>query len=586
DRHAWWLGLALGVSVQGKSTAYVLVPVYLLFLLHQGWRRRSLLTALLWLGQCLVAFAIVVGWWLGRDSATAALMGQLGGRVPATLAKHVPLMALPVLATLGAIGVALALFWLAGQAAQRFSPTRLGQGLLALVLVGGVAFTLLPASQRNGRLVSLHLIFQTFVASFGTGVVEAPGWTYALAGVVAGVCSLLLLLRLFGFADLAISRRAAGALGLLTVAAAILPLGRSIILLDMFLLHGRFLMIGLAPLALLVAGAVAGPLGCWRAGAGVAFSAGFAAVGLAMPFVAIGPAYAAAPTISAQQFAAVPHHPLSVDFGTSFRLVGESASASSVDPGGTVTVTLYWQPLTRTDANWEVGVHLLDPTGRIAYAGDQNNPGNGARPTSTWRPGALIVDRYALAVSPKAPPQTLLRIGVSMFQRGGPALRYLDYRLAGGNSGVTYVFGAIRVGGQAAVPNIAFAPSNLRFGAGIELLSVSPADTIWSPGDALRVVLQWKALAPVSRRYTVFVHLLDSANKVVAQSDAQPRGNTYPTTLWQPGETIVDTHLLLVPPAFQGPGRLEVGLYDSATQQRLPLANGQSSAIVGLIASK
>ncbi|MGH2520485.1 MAG: hypothetical protein ACRDF8_11810, partial [Chloroflexota bacterium] len=69
-------------------------------------------------------------------------------------------------------------------------------------------------------------------------------------------------------------------------------------------------------------------------------------------------------------------------------------------------------------------------------------------------------------------------------------------------------------------------------------------------------------------------------------SDAQPRGNTYPTTLWQPGETIVDTHLLLVPPAFQGPGRLEVGLYDSATQQRLPLANGQSSAIVGLIASK
>ncbi|MGH2519734.1 MAG: hypothetical protein ACRDF8_08025, partial [Chloroflexota bacterium] len=144
-----------------------------------------------------------------------------------------------------------------------------------------------------------------------------------------------------------------------------------------------------------------------------------------------------------------------------------------------------------------------------------------------------IVDRYKLSVSPKTPPQSMLRIGVSMFQRGGPALRYLDYRLAGGNSGVTYVFGAIRVGGQAAVPNIAFAPSNLRFGAGIELLSVSPADTIWSPGDALRVVLQWKALAPVSRRYTVFVHLLDSANKVVAQSDAQPRGNTYPTTLWQ-----------------------------------------------------
>jgi hypothetical protein len=56
-------------------------------------------------------------------------------------------------------------------------------------------------------------------------------------------------------------------------------------------------------------------------------------------------------------------------------------------------------------------------------------------------------------------------------------------------------------------------------------------------------------------------------------------GGTYPTTLWLPGEIVVDEYELTIKAeAPAGCYRLAVGLYDAATSARLPAAEASGVA--------
>jgi hypothetical protein len=89
----------------------------------------------------------------------------------------------------------------------------------------------------------------------------------------------------------------------------------------------------------------------------------------------------------------------------------------------------------------------------------------------------------------------------------------------------------------------------------------------------LDVTLYWQALRPVETAYTVFVHLLDEAGTLVAQQDRPPAG--YPTAVWRPGEVIVDSFTIAIPPDLPpGNYRLQTGFYDPLTLVRLGEAAG------------
>jgi len=77
---------------------------------------------------------------------------------------------------------------------------------------------------------------------------------------------------------------------------------------------------------------------------------------------------------------------------------------------------------------------------------------------------------------------------------------------------------------------------------GYDLESGQPA-----PGEDLVVALYWQAETQLAKDYHTYVHLLDEAGQVIAQSDHRPGQEYYPTSLWQPGETLLDEHLLSVP---------------------------------------
>jgi len=86
-----------------------------------------------------------------------------------------------------------------------------------------------------------------------------------------------------------------------------------------------------------------------------------------------------------------------------------------------------------------------------------------------------------------------------------------------------------------------------------------------------RVRLEWEALAPIEKNYTVFVHLRDG-DWIAAQDDGEPAEGHYPTSLWRKGDVVVDTHVLLPPEEWGKDHQLVVGLYLWPEMERLELA--------------
>ncbi len=95
-------------------------------------------------------------------------------------------------------------------------------------------------------------------------------------------------------------------------------------------------------------------------------------------------------------------------------LVGYAVDRTAARPGEEIALTLYWRADgtgarrddTRRDdtrrENLSVFCQVLAAGGRIAAQHD-GWPQAGARPTSTWQRGELIVDRHVLTVHDDAP---------------------------------------------------------------------------------------------------------------------------------------------------------------------------------------
>lgn len=88
--------------------------------------------------------------------------------------------------------------------------------------------------------------------------------------------------------------------------------------------------------------------------------------------------------------------------------LGDAAQllAYRVDPadarlGAALTVTLYWQPLARTDRPYTVFIHLLGANGSVAQV--DAYPGQGRYPTDRWLIGRAFADSYTLTLPPDAP---------------------------------------------------------------------------------------------------------------------------------------------------------------------------------------
>jgi 4-amino-4-deoxy-L-arabinose transferase-like glycosyltransferase len=88
------------------------------------------------------------------------------------------------------------------------------------------------------------------------------------------------------------------------------------------------------------------------------------------------------------------------------------------------------------------------------------------------------------------------------------------------------------------------------------------------PGGQLILTIYWRALVPFERNNQVFSHLYDGV--IRAQHDGAPECGINPTTRWEPGQIVPDTHVINLPqntPTGKIP--LLVGMYDLITGKRL-----------------
>jgi hypothetical protein len=104
----------------------------------------------------------------------------------------------------------------------------------------------------------------------------------------------------------------------------------------------------------------------------------------------------------------------------------------------------------------------------------------------------------------------------------------------------------------------------LRIGNLAQLIAYEIEPQNPTPGNAVRVTLYWQALRPIERELVSFVHITDRAANILTESSGIPSEGNLPTTRWEPGQIITDTHILTLPRTVATPliARLDVGLFD------------------------
>ena len=289
--------------------------------------------------------------------------------------------------------------------------------------------------------------------------------------------------------------------------------------------------------------------------------------------VEVGPALKP-PTVSRLDVPETRTADLSDRQGATVRLLGYSLPGTNYVPGSELSVVLFWEPATPVTQDNSIVIQLVGQDNQTV-AQTETPPVFGHYPMTQWKPGYPVRDPHRLVIPPDLAPGTYtVRVGMSQPATGE---RFLDK-----TSGYDYVdLGSLQVGGGRAhdfkPPQVAY-PLHANLGEGVQILGYDMPSTQLAPGAAAQVTLHWKALAPMATSYTVFVHLLDKDQRIWGQVDSPPGNGTLPTTGWVAGEYLRDTYSFQVKPdAPPGVYALEIGMYDAASGQRLPVRlEGQS----------
>ncbi len=109
-------------------------------------------------------------------------------------------------------------------------------------------------------------------------------------------------------------------------------------------------------------------------------------------------------------------NPLNIRLGESIWLKGYDIDRTVVKPGDTIDLTLYWTTTENLFERFSVFNQIIDLEAGVIYGQRDGDPGCDKYPTSAWKPGELVVDRYRVPIFPDAQPGTYSLI-TGMYQR-------------------------------------------------------------------------------------------------------------------------------------------------------------------------
>lgn len=114
-------------------------------------------------------------------------------------------------------------------------------------------------------------------------------------------------------------------------------------------------------------------------------------------------------------------HPQAATLGGPVELLGYDIANDNLEPGGELSVKLYWHASAPVKASYKVFVHLLDSNG-VLRAQQDSIPKSGSLPTDHWLAGEYISDEYTLSIPPGADPgEFQIEIGMYLPDTGARA---------------------------------------------------------------------------------------------------------------------------------------------------------------------
>jgi len=261
-------------------------------------------------------------------------------------------------------------------------------------------------------------------------------------------------------------------------------------------------------------------------------------------------------------------YPLYIRLGSQIKLLGYDFASQTARPGDSAPLILFWQAEQDVQEDNLVLLQLRGKDDKM-WALYRDRPANGSYPTTQWSRGEVV--RQQLEV--RIPADVLsgayhLAVALADASRGQETEWVALAQLT--------VEGRPRI---FEVPPIQH-PMTANLGDQIEFLGYDLSSGEIKAGDMLTLTLYWKALVEMDTSYTVFVHILDSENKVRGQRDSLPGGGTLPTTGWLANEVIADQYQAPVQPdAPSGQYVIEIGMYQAETGQRLPVINQKGQVV-------
>lgn len=240
-------------------------------------------------------------------------------------------------------------------------------------------------------------------------------------------------------------------------------------------------------------------------------------------------------------------------------------------PGDRLTLDIRWRVVRRPDRDYSVFVHLRDESGLIVAQRD-SYPQSGRAPTSDWRPAdppealdRLYPDRHVLQIPATAPAPCTCRLVYGVYDAA------TGTRLTTQTGADEVTLGYVLLTPHTDARGIAN-PLDVPFGDDVVLQGYNLDRRAVPAGERLGLTLYWQTRRPLATDYKVSVQVRRGAAETWGQHDEPPADGQRPTTGWIPGETIVDTHpVLIYPEAPPDVYTLFVKMYDPADWQALPV---------------
>lgn len=268
-------------------------------------------------------------------------------------------------------------------------------------------------------------------------------------------------------------------------------------------------------------------------------------------------------------------HTTNTDF-SGFTLIGYTLdSEGAARPGDTLPLTLLWRASQSKIADsLKVRVWLEDEEGKSAASRDALL--GSSFPSTLWQAGQYVRDFPSIRL-PANVADGKYRVKLAVV-RGDELVNATPLSPAIASLGELAVKNRARV---TTAPSAITHSQEVTFDKKIRLLGYD--FTVDASRDA-QLTLYWKPLALIDTPYTVFVHLIDDKNTVLASGDAVPGSGEFPTTGWVETEYIMDVHVFAIPTDVpSGKYRIEIGWYDPATNVRLKTSDGQDHILIAPI---